>query len=1643
MQKKIKKNKKKKKALILILSFLIITTLIFLFYFIRTGEIENVIKDKMDEKGRMVDANKNKKKKDKAETEKKVEKKNYIEKKGPKKEKEKTKEKAKDRLIADINEEIYDGKVKEIFKSTKKQENKKIEELFEEKKEEKIVSFEYKKAEQGVWNKQLEIVVEINNKKNVEGAEYKWVEEGKSTTIGKWGNLIIDKENILEKKEVEGEYSLYIKVIDKEGNMNVEKVGPFKIDDKKPEIDIICKENKCIKDKEFNIQIVDKGSGIEKEEYAWSQKEEINEWKEIENGKVFGEETGGKYLYIKAEDKVGNSEIEKFGPYNFTEESKELKVIIENNNGILKETVVKLEIIGEIEIDKCFYRWISEKDEITSGYLNCDDGFKTIEEMAGKYYLEVKVIEKSGNETVNFSEMIDIDNVSPKISIKNINYEKSHKEIFPSLLVEDDNEVENIYFYWGNINGKIDSQSLEWKLYQEDQDLKKNIEIGELYLQIKAVDEAGNEEIIISDKIKFDNIAPTINIEQNNSDYYKETETIVKIEDHNEVKKYYNWTKNSSELNFDDDEWKEYEGEYPEAKKGETGEFYLHIKAIDEAGNENIKTSNVFKLDNEKPYIIINKNGSEKYIKSIETGLNVIDLTETKTYYYWSENNTILESEKDKWLKYNSGDKIIKNDGNGEFYLHIKSKDALGNEIDKTSDVYKLDNEKPEIIFEKDGNNDFEVSAKTNVVIKDQKIEKTYYYWNSESTLLNSESDKWIEYNNNEGIPEYDEKEKAYLQIKAIDEAGNENIKSSKVFNIDNLSPNIEFLNNGNTEYETAIGTEIKISEINLKNKKYAWTETPLKLGKNDEEWNEFVGDIPPMKINATGIYYLQIMVEDLAGNTTIEVSKEFKIDNSAPVVEMHENGNNLAKNEEKVNINIKDHSEINEIKYAWSTSPDKAVNYKTIEIEDSVREYAFELEVPNDDLENQYLFIKTKDILGFEKEEISKKFLMNSSLNEEEKNKIALTKCENRNITENPTEFFEYEKISDGIKITGYTGGNDVVIPCVIEGEEVVEIGEYTFQYYGLNSVILPNTLKRIKKYAFNSNNLISIEVPSSVLEIGEEAFRYNNLTNMLLQKGIEKIDNYAFYGYKNITLVLPGGLKYLGKYNFYNSGLEVVKLPDTLEFIGESAFQNNKIVNVNIPKEANYIGDYAFRYNQIKEVKIYEKVNYLGYSAFMENKISDLEIEEGANNFSRYAFSKNEIKKVIIPSSLKEIPEDGFSRNLIEEVIINNGVEKISGNAFSENKINKNLIIPESVKIIDHDAFYDNLIPSVEFKEGLVSIGSSSFNRNQISGKVTIPKTVEIIGGSAFGQNKIKEVEINEGLKEISGFVFSYNEIEKVTIPKTVENIINGAFNNNPNIRFYIDENNPNYISDENHLGIYSKNGEKIIFGTESVYGTEMYNNVKIIGEKAFYQASLNSVIIPNKVETIENAAFSSNYNVQEVEIPASVKTIGSEAFYYNAITNLTLNEGLVEIKDYAFFNNSIDSVILPSTLEILGANAFERNKINTLILNDKIKKIPNKAFSSNLIQSLNIPVNVLEIGDSAFASNKINNLSFSESISIIGKYTFENNALVSLDIPGSITSIGTNAFYGNSLLKNVNNYSSLTITKFFNSSPAIVNK
>ena len=249
---------------------------------------------------------------------------------------------------------------------------------------------------------------------------------------------------------------------------------------------------------------------------------------------------------------------------------------------------------------------------------------------------------------------------------------------------------------------------------------------------------------------------------------------------------------------------------------------------------------------------------------------------------------------------------------------------------------------------------------------------------------------------------------------------------------------------------------------------------------------------------------------------------------------------------------------------------------------------------------------------------------------------------------------------------------------------------------------------------------------------------------------------------------------------------------------------------------------------------------------------------------------------------------------------------------------------------------------------------------------------------------------------------------------------------------------------------------------------------NPVTVIGENAFRNKGLTSVVLYYGITELKIGAFQNNA-IKDLKLSSTIKTIGPYAFYVNQIEDLDLPDGVETIGEWAFASNKIKSVSFPKTLKSLGGFAFQNNRLTefelkssptiggaafsknlipeesallykfnattgttdytniigyagsskNIVIPESVNgiaptTISSNAFSSIGLTSVTIPASIVTIGGDAFAFNSLTSVTFAEGshLKTISDGAFRSNDLTNISIPTSVTSIGKYAFGQNRL-------------------------
>ena len=243
--------------------------------------------------------------------------------------------------------------------------------------------------------------------------------------------------------------------------------------------------------------------------------------------------------------------------------------------------------------------------------------------------------------------------------------------------------------------------------------------------------------------------------------------------------------------------------------------------------------------------------------------------------------------------------------------------------------------------------------------------------------------------------------------------------------------------------------------------------------------------------------------------------------------------------------------------------------------------------------------------------------------------------------ISSSAVSYFKYFSISNGdyktidgivytkngkIVVAGSLGLEHVVIP-----EGVEKLGHSVFRNCKMKSVVLPDSIDRIRAKAFcQCENLKSVKLGNNVDTIEDSAFaECCSLKHIDIPAGIKTINDYAFLNSGLESIELHEGLLRLGRKALFGTNIESVHLPASIKKLEYNCFGSNlkELAMETFPSDfgaACIMGPSPFDAGN-KIIKVYCNGKHLYFPRIIQPSMSSYAIDE-----MKYFFKNPRIKTV-----------------------------------------------------------------------------------------------------------------------------------------------------------------------------------------------------------------------------------------------------------------------------------------------------------------------------------------------------------------------------------------------------------------------------
>ena len=571
---------------------------------------------------------------------------------------------------------------------------------------------------------------------------------------------------------------------------------------------------------------------------------------------------------------------------------------------IVSKNVTDPAIITERE-----YLWATDTNTKIKGFKSFNSGdVLTIEGATGNYYLHVKTKDDYGNETYAVSNAFVLNNTEPTflltantkawtkndvtITLDNIPegatiLKRQYKEGFFSI--EDFGTGTDFVG-----NSFTVSKNGIYTVFLETDTGKKYVNS----IDIKNIDKNIPELIIVTDG------------SGGNVFYQASTEVTATDEGNSELNTLqYAWTNISEKPTSG---WIDFKSG-DRLEKNTSGTWYLHVKAIDNAGNERYMCSNTFMVDNNGPTIDVTGTNPEYWTNEPVT-IN-INATKDNLNYVMMPDLTTVEAVNGT---VNTTFTVTKNG-----YYSFVAVDESGNTAEASINITRLDTDAPNVtvIKSQEGwtNSDIvlTISADDDVsVIHDNNGDVMGYSGVGGISIKRPDSETFEAYTSPFA---YTVTSNGLYQVSVTDSLGNTTTRNINISNIDKTPP---FVEADNTDYGAkkdpiSIRLFYRDKEMGIvRSKEYKITgdtTTPLAYDAYDGT---------PIILSNEGTYYIHYRAADEVNNITTGYFGPYTISSSVPSITIQADDSGIYKKSHSAKIVVDFNGlSLGDIKYQWTNS--------------------------------------------------------------------------------------------------------------------------------------------------------------------------------------------------------------------------------------------------------------------------------------------------------------------------------------------------------------------------------------------------------------------------------------------------------------------------------------------------------------------------------------------------------------------------------------------------------------------------------------------------------------------------------------------------------------------------------------------------
>ena len=248
----------------------------------------------------------------------------------------------------------------------------------------------------------------------------------------------------------------------------------------------------------------------------------------------------------------------------------------------------------------------------------------------------------------------------------------------------------------------------------------------------------------------------------------------------------------------------------------------------------------------------------------------------------------------------------------------------------------------------------------------------------------------------------------------------------------------------------------------------------------------------------------------------------------------------------------------------------------------------------------------------------------------------------------------------------------------------------------------------------------------------------------------------------------------------------------------------------------------------------------------------------------------------------------------------------------------------------------------------------------------------------------------------------------------------------------------------------------GDEAFRGNKYLTAILISDCITSIGDYAFADTNLDSLVLPDKLNKLGRRILSGNKGITEIAIPKTLKSVSSAYLYgmdgdgpftESNIQRATIETGMTEVPEHLFQRNStLISVEIPDTVVKIGGYAFAQTGVESIEIPDTVTRLEEGVLAETKLAKLKLPRNIEFIGrrilsgnkgvteitipktlksvssaylygmdgDGPFTESNIQRATIETGMTEVPEHLFQRNStLISVEIPDTVVKIGGYAF------------------------------